>query len=379
VNNHYSPSKIKTIHSEKVLKLTFKDSGIGIPEKELPRIFNRFYQVENRNTQHYEGAGIGLLLVKEIIDLLNGNLFIKSEPGKGTEFSVFLPVSNQAKKTDIIKENSIPEIPDKTYIEHQIDSYSHLNKDLSHLLIIEDNDDVVTYLRSVVETKFRISRAKDGVEGIKMALEIVPDIILSDVMMPKKDGYKVCRTLKKNFRTSHIPIVLLSAKADKVSKIEGLKYGADAYLTKPFDASELLIRLEKLIESREKLKVKYRTLAIASTIETEIPENPDEIFLKKLRKITEVNYSDEFFDIEKLTRQIGMSRVQLFRKLKALTGVSASHYLRLYRLSVAKEKILKTRLTISEIAYEVGFKFPAYFTRTFTKEFGVTPSSLREE
>ncbi|HSH19435.1 MAG TPA: response regulator [Draconibacterium sp.] len=377
-NQYFSPMPVKTIHSEKALKLTFIDSGIGIPETELPRIFNRFYQVENLDSKHYAGAGIGLLLVKETVDLLNGNLFVKSNPGKGSEFVVFLPLANKAQKIEIDGKTSIPEFQDKTYIEDQIDSYTHLTKDLPHLLILEDNDDVVTYLRSVVDTKFQVARARDGVEGIKMALEIVPDIILSDVMMPKKDGYEVCQTLKKNFRTSHIPIILLTAKADNESKIEGLKYGADAYLTKPFDSNELLIRLEKLIEIREKLKTKYRTLAITAVSNSVKPANPDEIFLKKLKENLEKYYEDDNFDTNQLIRKIGMSRVQLFRKLKALTDMSATHFIRLYRLSRAKEKILTTQLNISEIAYEVGFKDPAYFTRSFSKEFGIPPSALRE-
>jgi signal transduction histidine kinase/DNA-binding response OmpR family regulator len=367
----------KKIHTEKILKLTVKDSGIGIHANELPRIFNRFYQVADINMHGREGTGVGLLLVKELVSLLNGNLFIKSEPGKGSEFSVLLPVTNDAKKAEFA-ETLIPEFPETTSIKDQIDDFTQLNKDLPHLLIIEDNDDVVTYLRSVVNNSYLVDRAKDGEEGIKMALDIVPEIILSDVMMPKKDGYEVCRTLKKNFRTSHIPIILLTAKANKESQIEGLQYGADAYLTKPFDSKELLVRLEKLIETREKLKTKYRTLAITAFSNSEKPTNPDELFLKKLKKNLETYYEEDSFDTNQLSRNIGMSRVQLFRKLKALTGMSASHFIRFYRLSRAKEKILTTQSNISEIAYEVGFRDPAYFTRAFSKEFGIPPSSLRE-
>jgi len=197
-------------------------------------------------------------------------------------------------------------------------------------------------------------------------------------MMPKKDGFEVCKTLKEDFRTSHIPIILLSAKADKESQITGIGCGADAYLSKPFDPKELMVRMRSLIETRKKLIAKYRTYAIATITDEMEPVNPDELFLRKLKEIMGVNYEDDSFDTNQLARNIGLSRVQLFRKLKALTGASASHFIRFYRLSRAKEKIIRTSENISEIAFGVGFKDPAYFTRAFNKEFGITPSSLRE-
>lgn len=372
----FSPFQEKNELSRKILKLTVKDNGQGISEKELPLIFNRYYQVNDKNHHHKEGAGIGLLLVKEIVHILNGNLFVESEPGKGTSFSVFLPIANEADKTRIHEKTSGFGITDSVPLEDKVDNWQ-LNKDLPHLLIIEDNDDVVTFLRSIVETTYQVDLARNGEEGIKMAMELIPDIILSDVMMPGKDGYDVCTTLKKNFRTNHIPIILLTAKANTESKIKGLEYGADAYLTKPFDSKELMIQMQMLIKSREKLKSKYLTLAITTTDEAIEPVNLDELFLKKLKEILEEKHNDENFDTNQLTLKMGMSRVQLFRKLKALTGISASHFIRFFRLSVAKEKILKTKLTISEISYDVGFKDPAYFTRAFSKEFGFTPTSLR--
>ncbi len=372
----FSPFPEKDIGSEKILRLTVRDTGQGISEKELPLIFNRYYQVDEKNIRHREGAGIGLLLVKEIVQILNGNLFVESEPGKGTNFSIFLPITNMADKTFIQEKTTASGIYDSVPMEDEVDHWQ-LNKDLPNLLIIEDNDDVVTFLRSIVETTYQIDRARNGEEGIEMALELIPDIILSDVMMPGKDGYDVCKALKKNFRTNHIPIILLTAKANTESKIKGLEYGADAYLTKPFDSKELMIQMQMLIKSREKLKSKYLTLAITTTDEAIEPVNLDELFLKKLKEILEEKHNDENFDTNQLTLKMGMSRVQLFRKLKALTGISASHIIRFFRLSVAKEKILKTKLTISEISYDVGFKDPAYFTRAFSKEFGFTPTSLR--
>lgn len=376
-NPGYSPFTIRKINAERILKLTVKDSGCGIPEKVLPKIFERYYQANYKNTNHQNGTGIGLLVVKELVNLLNGNLFVKSVPGKGSEFSVLLPVTTNADKmktyTSSGLEFSASAIED---IENEYTGQSV--KELPHLLIIEDNDDVVTYLKSIAGDEYQIERASNGEQGLKMALKMIPDMILADIMMPKKDGFEVCKTLKKDFRTSHIPIILISAKADKESQITGIGCGADAYLSKPFDPKELMVRMKTLIETRKKLIAKYRTYAIATINNEAVPVNPDEIFLKKLKEIIEVNYEEDSFDTIQLTRKMGLSRVQLFRKLKALTGVSASHFIRFYRLTRAKEKIVRTNENISEIAFEVGFKDPAYFTRAFNKEFGVTPSSLRE-
>jgi DNA-binding response OmpR family regulator/two-component sensor histidine kinase len=373
----FSPFPDRIINTDRILKLTVKDTGCGIAEHELPRIFDRYYQAENMHGNHQNGTGIGLLVVKELVNLLEGNLYVKSVPGIGSEFSVLLPVTNSASETEIYESvNSGYEELLQKDVENN--DYRGTDIELPHLLIIEDNDDVVTYIRSVIGSKFLVERAVDGEQGIKMAIKMIPDMILADIMMPKKDGFKVCKTLKEDFRTSHIPLILLSAKADKESQINGIGCGADAYLSKPFNPKELMVRMKTLIETRKKLIAKYRTYAIASITEESEPVNPDELFLRKLKEIMERNYEDDSFDTNQLTRNIGLSRVQLFRKLKALTGVSASHFIRFYRLSRAKEKIATTSENISQIAFGVGFKDPAYFTRAFNKEFGVTPSSLRE-
>ena len=376
-NSGFSPFPDRIIHTERILKLTVKDRGCGIPEQELPRIFDRYYQTENVNRNHQNGTGIGLLVVKELVDLLKGNLHVKSVPGKGSEFSVLLPVTNNAIETEI---HESLKFGFKELLQEDIENHNFMEPgiELPHLLIIEDNDDVVTYIRCVVGGEFLVDRAMDGDQGLNMAMKMIPDMILADIMMPKKDGFEVCKTLKEDFRTSHIPIILLSAKADKESQITGIGCGADAYLSKPFDPKELMVRMRSLIETRKKLIAKYRTYAIATITDEMEPVNPDELFLRKLKEIMGVNYEDDSFDTNQLARNIGLSRVQLFRKLKALTGASASHFIRFYRLSRAKEKIIRTSENISEIAFGVGFKDPAYFTRAFNKEFGITPSSLRE-
>ncbi|PWE00767.1 hybrid sensor histidine kinase/response regulator transcription factor [Marinilabilia rubra] len=374
----YSLFPHKRYFQGRVLKLVIKDTGIGISKEEIPFIFNRFYRVNRNNEEHNEGAGIGLLLVKEIVKLLNGNLFISSQPGEGTTIVVLLPVTNKAAQTEPTNEyaqSAGNELKNPEFQTPQTKS----RKELPHLLLIEDNDDVVSYLETVTSKYYQIERAVNGIQGIDIALKRVPDIIVSDILMPGKNGYEVCKTLKKDFKTSHIPIVLLTAKSDESSQIEGFETGADAYITKPFNPRELLVRLQKLIENRNQLKAKYKTLAIVSDIHQEKEPGPDEQFLMKTREVLEKRFSDEDFNPVELSRQLGMSRSQLFRKIKALTGLSASNLISFYRISVAWEKIQKTNLSISEIAYKVGFKDPAYFSRIFTKEFGVTPNSLRQK
>ena len=379
-NYGYSPLPELEKSGLQFLKIQITDNGPGIVHEELPLIFNRFYQVKSGSSNQYEGSGIGLLLVKELINLLRGTIFISSEPGEGTLLTVLLPISNEAPTSNYLESIST----DNSVIENHTDFQSNVHEEketteLPHLLIIEDNDDVATYITTVTENYYLTFRAENGILGIEMALENVPDIIISDILMPGKNGYEVCATLKKDFRTSHIPVILLTAKTDKTSQIAGYEKGTDAYITKPFEPRELLIRLEKLIEIRETLKAKYKTLALVSEIDIEKTTDPEELFLLQTKKIMDKYYAEDNFTPGQLSEQLGVSRSQLFRKLKALTGLSASRFINYYRLSVAKLKIQKTSLTISEIAYEVGFKDPAYFTRLFSKEFGSSPAKFRRD
>ena len=363
--------------SSQHLKLTFRDTGSGIRPDQLERIFDRFYQVENEKTKTGDGTGIGLAIVKELVKLLGGEILVKSKLGHGTTFTIYLPVTNHEVIMDPDKSLSSGMMdPELLLGEMRSKKELQVYSNLPHLLIVEDNEDVVQYIKSVLDELYTIKVAENGAEGIEMALENIPDIILSDVMMPEKNGFELCKILKSDFRTSHIPIVLLTAKADISAKISGLEQGADAYLTKPFNSRELKVRLQKLIELREKLKEKFRHMSIGPA-PIALPSNLDEVFLSNLNQVLEENFENENFNISQFGNKIGLSRVQLFRKLKALTGHSASHLLRAYRLNKAKELIESSGLNISEIAYEVGFKDPAYFSRAFTKEFGFAPSTLR--
>ena len=243
-------------------------------------------------------------------------------------------------------------------------------------LVVEDNRDVIQYIISCIKDSFRCEIAYDGQQGIDKAIEMIPDIIISDVMMPKMNGYELCQTLKEDKRTSHIPIILLTAKADISSKLEGLKEGADAYLTKPFNEEELIIRLQKLTEIRRSLQERYRNFSYGSTLGVP-PNQIEDEFLLKVRELIENNISDSNYGIIQLCRALSLSRSQLFRKLKALTGKSTSIFIRSIRLEKAKILLLTTDLNVSEVAYDVGFTSPAYFTKAFSEEFGHTPSKIR--
>ncbi len=232
------------------------------------------------------------------------------------------------------------------------------------------------YLRTVLGPKFRLMTANDGESGIQAAIEHVPDLILSDVMMPGKDGFEVCRSLKKDFRTCHIPIVLLTARADMGSRIIGLEQGADAYLTKPFNKRELLACLQNLFAQREKLRIKYAGQSEDKEVSHIV--SMDELFLKNANSILEKRFADETFSIEELYHDLGISRVQLHRKLMALTGQSASHFIRNYRLEKAKELLLNTSKSVAEIAFETGFSDANYFSRVVAQAFGLPPTDMRK-
>jgi len=355
--------------------LKVKDTGIGIAEDKLGYIFDRFYRVDSKEKQYEDGSGIGLTIVRAYVNLLGGEIHVESKPGHGTEFTVLLPVTRLAPVQETIspekKVHPIAGIPDL-----QPEDEEKHETTLPQLLIIEDNTEVIHYLQLILGDKFRLLSAGNGDDGVEMALEHIPDLILSDVMMPGKDGFEVCTALKKDFRTSHIPIVLLTARADRASRIEGLEHGADAYLTKPFNKRELLACLQNQLISREKLRLKYSSLH--SEAETGSTAGFDEVFLQNVRSVLEREYANEHFGIEELCHALDISRVQLHRKLIALTGQTSSHYIRSFRLKKAKELLRKTIKSVSEIAYETGFSDANYFSRVFSQEFGVPPSALRK-
>ena len=370
--------------------LQISDTGSGIPADELNRVFDRFYQVDNSTTRRGEGAGIGLAMVQELVKLMQGSIHVTSTPGEGTSFMIALPYTPPQQQLQALDPASGHE--EKLLMAGQL---AALSKDgqfaedtaaysatppssLPQLLIIEDNPDVVAYLKTCLEGAYQLEIAYNGKTGIEKALNNIPDLIISDVMMPEKDGYEVCDTLKNDERTSHIPIILLTAKADSASKIAGLRRGADAYLPKPFDLEELLVRLEMLLERQKRMAV-YFAKKSETGAEAEMPEpqeayDIEDVFISKVRQIIEANLADYDFAMPQLCQILSMSRSQLLRKMKALVGISPSDFIRLHRLQKAKTMLDTSDLTVSEVAYEVGYKDVSHFSRSFREMFGVSPS-----
>ncbi len=361
------------------LNIKIADTGTGIPEKDLPHIFNRFYQADEKMPR-YGGTGIGLALTRELVKLLGGSITVESKLDKGTTFLITLPIRNNApllESQPITKAEHVPNFPITT-IKQQIQP-----KEAPQLLIIEDNLDVVEYLNSCLETDYRLEYAYNGRTGIEKAFESIPDIIISDVMMPEKTGLEVTDALKNDARTSHIPIVLLTAKVDIESRIAGLQSGADVYLAKPFHQQELMVTLENLLDLRRKLQTKYQGMINEDFVEdlenTVVPTDPEQLFLQKLNEAIEAQIDRPELSAEEVAKSIGVSRSNLYRKLSALTGMSFNIYLRTIRLNKAKVLLKDGSLNISEVAYQVGFANHSYFSKHFSKQFGQSPSQMREK
>ena len=361
----------RVLKTRRVLVLNVEDTGIGIPPSQLPNIFDRFYQVDDSATRKGEGTGIGLTLVQELVKLMQGEIKVESEEGRGSTFTVLLPVTNEAP----LFEPGLSQMTDHTTSAASPPvKESVQNKELPLLLVVEDNADVAHYIQSCLEHNYQILIAPDGQKGIDKAIEAIPDIIISDVMMPNKDGFELVQTLKNDERTSHIPIILLTAKADIASRIEGLDHGADAYLPKPFNREELQVRLEKLIELRRKLRERYSGHRVP---QKDQPLSKEDAFLEKVKTAISEAINNNNFGSGQLAKQIHLSESQLYRKLKALTGQSTAIYIRSIRLQKARELLETTQMNVTEVAFEVGFTNLSYFSRVFSQEFGIPPNEAR--
>jgi signal transduction histidine kinase/CheY-like chemotaxis protein/streptogramin lyase len=375
---YFQISEVNT-NGKSSLALQVRDTGIGIAAEHLDKIFERFYQIDDSTTRKGEGTGIGLTLVSELVRKFDGEIQATSKVGQGTHITVHLPIHHHAP----FAETPIPEIiTSESVLAMGLEARSaeitipeaKTGSALRQLLIVEDNPDVVHFLVNTLSESYHLHIAMDGQEGIDKAIEEVPDIIVSDVMMPVKDGFELCSTLKADVRTSHIPIVLLTAKADAASRLSGLQTGADAYLNKPFNKKELEVILDNLISLREALKKKYASSD--HTLMTDEAESLDDRFLRDLQDVIDHNLDDSGLDVTQLCRAMNLSRTQLHRKISALTGRSTTNYVRFFRLSRAKQMLKTPGLNISEVAYQVGFRDPAYFSRSFSEEFDISPSDL---
>lgn len=354
--------------------ISVADNGCGISSDELPYIFDRFYQAKNAG----RGTGIGLAIVKAFTELHHGEVSATSVEGKGSTFTIHIPVRQKGEVTNLATEkieqlvepSSAQEVPNQArHIDELIQPYQ---TDKPEVLIIDDNIDIRTYLRSVLSEKYNVSEAADGKVGLELARKIVPDIVLSDIMMPVMDGLAFCQQLKTDKAISHIPVILLTARSLDEQRAEGYEHGADAYLSKPFSLRLLLSRIDNLIESRKKLNQTWSKGVDDDEIGN-ISNEIDKSFLKQLRKIIQENLANSDLSVEQIGDEIGLSRVQLYRKVKALTGYSPVEIVRKARLTRARHLLQTTERTVSEVAYAVGFSTPSYFSKCYKDEFGENP------
>ena len=367
--------------NETHLNLEISDTGKGMSKEDLKRIFERFYRVAGNEEK---GSGIGLALTKELVDLHNGNISVDSTKNIGTTFKVRLPIlleglpeaiSITDKSVSLTESlNDVVPIPNP---ETNIEASSKTQKSQEHavVLVVEDNADLRYFISDILKNHYRILTAEDGLQGERMAFEHIPDVVISDIMMPKRDGYELCNSLKANPKTSHIPIILLTAKAGQKHKIEGLTQGADAYLTKPFDDQELLLRMKNLIDARKKLWDHFKSLDMLLVDDIKVCSIDDK-FLQDVLKTIKENLDNEQFGVGDIARNVGFSRSQLHRKLTALCGKSTNQLIIEVRMNEALRMLKQKVGTVSEIAYSVGYSNLSYFTKSFKEKFGKLPSKM---
>ena len=336
---------------ESFCRIIVRDTGQGIPATDIPHVFDRFFQSVNARDVPYEGSGIGLALSKELVELHKGEIKVESRVGEGTDMIIILPIEKEAKGKGqeargipiAIGRQEATKVTRQTVQQALQETYSPAeepiqNEEAPILLLVEDNESVMNYLKDILRSSYRLLEAKDGAAGIEIARETIPDLVISDVMMPKKNGYEVCEFLKKDENTSHIPIILLTAKSSLEDKMQGLQIKADDYLTKPFVPRELLARAENLIDSRRQLREKFNRELVLKPGDVAL-SSIDETFLKKVMQVVEENMADEQFTMDQLGKKVGMSRSQIHRKLHALTNQSATQFIRSFRLKRAMDMI----------------------------------------
>jgi signal transduction histidine kinase/DNA-binding response OmpR family regulator/ligand-binding sensor domain-containing protein len=367
---------------EGCLEITVRDTGPGISPEHLPHIFDRFYRVDDTHTT--EGTGIGLALVKELVQLHHGTIEAESAIGQGSIFTVMLPIDRSAYASDEIV--AAPAQRGEGERVEMVESSREVmpapaekpSEGKPIVLIVEDNTDLRTYIREFLENDYAVREAGDGEAGYNTAIEIVPDIIISDIMMPKMDGIKLCRMLKQDVRTSHVPVILLTARAGTDSKIEGLETGADDYITKPFDARELFARVKNLIEQRRQLRQKFSAGTVLKPGEVAVTSLDDDL-LKRVMAAVEKNIGNADYDVDALAQEACLSRPHLNRKLQALTNLSPAEFIRYVRLQRAREFLEKNTGSVAEIAFQVGFVNPAHFSKCFHERFGYSPSNVHRQ
>ncbi|MBQ0732772.1 response regulator [Aquimarina celericrescens] len=361
------------------LHLEVKNTGTALSKEELTNIFSRFHRAHENKT----GTGIGLALTRELIELHKGSITAKSDE-TSTSFQVTLPIEEKAFSKeeidvrDISKSNDTEtegEKLDRILNESITDNHKEEGADDPILLIVDDNAELREYLSSLFTDDFTIKTAKDGKEGFEKAIKYVPDVIITDLMMPNEDGLQLTEKSKTHQTTSHIPIMMLTAKAGDADKLEGIEIGADAYVTKPFNTEILKATVHNLLESRKKLQERFSQEVILTPKEISV-SSYDEQFLSSLQDVMDANLVESDFSAENFAATLGMSRMQLHRKLKALTGLSTTEFIRSQRLKLAAQLLKKSEINISQVGYAVGFNNHSYFTKCFKEQFGVSPSDF---
>jgi CheY-like chemotaxis protein/AraC-like DNA-binding protein/two-component sensor histidine kinase len=369
-------------------RIAVRDSGQGIPASELTRVFERFYRVRGSSGPAQPGTGIGLALAKELVELHGGTLTVQSEEGFGSTFTVTLLrghahlAPDQIDVTDDVRPLApapvtLPPVPGPAVDLEPQEADSDV--DVTTVLVVEDNAEVRSYIRKHLAPTYRVLEAVDGHQGLEMTRRLLPDLVLSDVMMPGMDGYALCRALKNDAETDFIPVILLTARAATEDRYAGLQEHADDYLTKPFDVNELLLRVENLIDARKRMRERFAGAALVLHPTAVQVAPPEEKFLDQVRTVIEENLGDEAFSVERLARKVAHSRGHLHRRLRELLNESPSDLIRRMRLERAAQLLEARSGGVSEIAYAVGFKSVAHFSNSFQEKFGVRPSGYRAE
>ena len=375
-------------------RLDVRDTGKGISQEEAGKIFERFFQAKGAAS----GTGIGLALVKSFVELHHGEARVESELGKGSDFFVVIPREQEDKSlvihTDVdnvdnsvnaslsecktlISESELQYIDDGERKSGKVQQVLSEYANKPTVLVIDDNNDIRQYEHTLLQDDYIVLEAADGKEGLDVAKKEVPDLVICDVMMPVMDGLEFTQNLKTHTATSHIPVIMLTAKNLEEHRAEGYEHGADSYITKPFHSKVLLARIENLLKQRKLLKHLFQgTLEAEQEIADSHLEDRDKQFMKQLHAIIQKNLSDSEFGVEDIGKQIGLSRVQLYRKVKAMTGSSVVDLLRKARLAKAKRLLESRSMSVSEVAYDVGFSAPSYFTKCFKDEYGILPGDV---
>ena len=378
---YFEKPEIGDINPNGNVIIAISDSGSGISEREQKKIFERFYQIKTSGVFQNQGTGIGLAYTRQLVEILNGEISVESKLGQGSVFTVKIPVGEIDRKgtleSDIAyhKEKIKPSLTNE--ITGKAKNQQAIDEEMNLILIVEDNIDVRSYLKNELTSKFRVIEATNGSEGLKATLNQLPDIILSDIVMPEMSGLELCKFIKADERTSHIPIVLLTARQSDSFKKEGYEFGADAYITKPFNTSVLLARLENLIESRKSLKALFSKSPFVD-VKKIAGNSADERFIENTISLIEDEMSNPEFNIDNLSDKLKMSRRHLTHKIKTLTGLTVLEFVTTVRLNKGARLLLTKDYSVSEISYMLGYNIPANFTRSFVKQFGKTPTEYVE-